>query len=441
MKLLLVILSISIYSSSATSQTSFDYYKNPDKVGSSNELAFDYFKKAYYDHIFTWTKKGADSALHFLNKAIELDPEYGAAYTLLGHIHQFLTYGNGSKSRLEDQEKYALLAKKYAPELGDTYTLLADVLWEKGQRDSSILLLKKAVNIEPDHAGNHIWLGIRYGSEGKTREAQQEFNYILNHIDSAYGQAYMKMGALFEDKLKDLDSAALYYRMAESLYHNMSIKDARMLVAKLSLANIHQKKENIAEAIRYYHDFEKSVIGKDLFFDYLLKQTYLSLIELDSVNSEKYQSKYINFVEDQLLNGETEKVQFIWDYLNLGNKQLINLKVWPILPDLLNPLSENRPLTEEDFIGALFMTYQTSKVSSNYEKGIDLLNNLRVLNEYKPYNYYFLAKLYSLNQNVDMALETLKQCKELGFPYFASVKEDEDFNILSKNKSFMDLTK
>lgn len=60
MKTFLTIIFVLLFKSTTISQPSFEYYRNPEKVGSSNEKAFEYFKTAYYDHVFSWTRKGAD---------------------------------------------------------------------------------------------------------------------------------------------------------------------------------------------------------------------------------------------------------------------------------------------------------------------------------------------------------------------------------------------
>ena len=88
-------------------QRGFNYYKDSIKNGSTNEKAFAYFKKAYYDCIWKWTTAGADSAEYYLKLAIQEDSNYTAAYAFLAHVYQFKTY------RAEDFDKYFALQKKY----------------------------------------------------------------------------------------------------------------------------------------------------------------------------------------------------------------------------------------------------------------------------------------------------------------------------------------
>lgn len=62
MKKALFFLIIIINLNTVSAQSGFNYYKDSIKNGSSNEKAFAYFKKAYYDCIWKWTTAGADSA-------------------------------------------------------------------------------------------------------------------------------------------------------------------------------------------------------------------------------------------------------------------------------------------------------------------------------------------------------------------------------------------
>ena len=93
---------------SVSAQRGFNYYKDSSRVGSSNEKAFTYFKKAYYDCIWKWTRAGADSAEYYLKLAIQEDSTYSAAYAFLAHVYQFKTYDN------QDFDKKLALQKKYA---------------------------------------------------------------------------------------------------------------------------------------------------------------------------------------------------------------------------------------------------------------------------------------------------------------------------------------
>lgn len=106
MRKLLVILFLFIHITIIHAQRGFNYYKDSSRVGSPNKKAYTYFKKAYYDCIWTWTRAGADSAEYYLKLAIQEDSNYAAAYAFLAHVYQFKSYDNQ-----EFDKKFALQKK------------------------------------------------------------------------------------------------------------------------------------------------------------------------------------------------------------------------------------------------------------------------------------------------------------------------------------------
>jgi hypothetical protein len=144
-------------------QSGFNYYKNPDKVGSPNRKAFTYFKKAYYEGIWKWSKAGADSAEYYLTLAIQEDSSYAQAYAFLGHVYQFKTYDFvGFDKKLVLEKKYAEKALSFHPKTGDAYSLMSDVKWHEKDTVQTFALLRKAIAMEPDNVGNYIWMAIRF---------------------------------------------------------------------------------------------------------------------------------------------------------------------------------------------------------------------------------------------------------------------------------------
>lgn len=124
---------------SASAQRGFNYYKDSSRVGSPNKKAYEYFKKAYYDHIWKWTEQGADSAEYYLKMAIAEAPDYSAAYAFLAHVYQFKTYTNRERDKMFALEKQnAEKALSFQPKTGDGYSVMADVKWEEKDTISAL---------------------------------------------------------------------------------------------------------------------------------------------------------------------------------------------------------------------------------------------------------------------------------------------------------------
>ena len=63
-------------------QITYDYYSNPDKIGSPYPNATAYFIKSF-EFIMQWGSEDTDSAIYYMEKAIEEDSLYAIAYASL----------------------------------------------------------------------------------------------------------------------------------------------------------------------------------------------------------------------------------------------------------------------------------------------------------------------------------------------------------------------
>jgi adenylate cyclase len=105
------------------------------------------------EHVYRWTKEDNMLGRKLYEEAIELNPEYAAAYTLLGWTyHHVVTFG-WSESPDESLKKAEELANK-ALSLGDdeAYALLADTYKSMGQWDKAVEIGEKGLAILPNSA-------------------------------------------------------------------------------------------------------------------------------------------------------------------------------------------------------------------------------------------------------------------------------------------------
>lgn len=262
-------------------QRGFNYYKDSIKNGSTNEKAFAYFKKAYYDCIWKWTTAGADSAEYYLKLAIQEDSNYTAAYAFLAHVYQFKTY------RAEDFDKYFALQKKYAekalsfnPQTGDTYSVMSDVAWTEHDTTKALNLLRKAIAMEPDNVGNYIFLSVRFTQMGTADDSAIFYLHRLLQYDPEYGQAFMKLGNVYNWNEHNYDSAKFYYRKAIENYNTVKPRDNRMMGGYYSLGEVYLKEKKYDSAIYYYNSFLKELEPSDMYIrEQFLNLTYKALYD------------------------------------------------------------------------------------------------------------------------------------------------------------------
>ena len=262
-------------------QRGFNYYKDSIKNGSTNEKAFAYFKKAYYDCIWKWTTAGADSAKYYLKLAIQEDSNYTAAYAFLAHVYQFKTY------RAEDFDKYFALQKNYAenalsfnPQTGDTYSVMSDVAWTEHDTTKALNLLRKAIAMEPDNVGNYIFLSVRFTQMGTADDSAIFYLHRLLQYDPEYGQAFMKLGNVYNWNEHNYDSAKFYYRKAIENYNTVKPRDNRMMGGYYSLGEVYLKEKKYDSAIYYYNSFLKELEPSDMYIrEQFLNLTYKALYD------------------------------------------------------------------------------------------------------------------------------------------------------------------
>lgn len=284
----------------AAAQRGFNYYKDPTKVGSPNEKAYAYFKKAYYDHIWQWSKAGADSAEYYLKLAIQEDSTYAAAYAFLGHVYQFKTYDNVDfDKKLALQKQCAEKSLSFHPRTGDAYSLMSDVKWHEKDTAQALALLQKAIAMEPDNVGNYLFIAVRF-----TQAALPDSAIVALHklmlLDPEYGQAFMKLGTVYSS-INRFDSAKYYFKKAINHYHTIVPKDNRMLGGYYWLADVFKKEAQYDSAVYYYSLFRREVEATDLYFkDAFLSWTYKALYECHDQMSKKALRSFVDLNERRI---------------------------------------------------------------------------------------------------------------------------------------------
>ncbi len=266
MKKIILIFLIAIITITVSAQRGFNYYKDSVKNGSSNEKAFTYFKKAYYDCIWKWTTAGADSAEYYLKLAIKEDSNYSAAYAFLAHVYQFKTYDNVDfDKKFALQKKYAEKALSFNPKTGDTYSVMSDVVWTEHDTTQALNLLRKAIAMEPDNVGNYLFLSVRFTQMGAEDDSVVFYLHRLLNYDAGYGPAFMKLGNVFNWNKHSYDSAKFYYRKAIENYNTVQPRDNRMMGGYYGLANVYAKEKNYDSAIYYYKVFLHEIELTDMY--------------------------------------------------------------------------------------------------------------------------------------------------------------------------------
>ena len=304
MKKILFPLFLIINLATVSAQRGFNYYKNSLKNGSPNEKAFTYFKKAYYDCIWKWTKEGADSAEYYLKLAIKEDSSYSAAYAFLAHVYQFKTYDlQDWDKKLALQKKYAEKAMSFNPKTGDAYSVMSDVVWSEHDTAQALNLLRKAIAMEPDNVGNYIFLAIRFTQLGTANDSAIYYLHRLLQYDPEYGQAYIKLGNVYNWNEHNYDSAKFYYRKAIEHYNTIKPRDNRMMDGYYWLGEVYKTENKYDSAVYYYRLLLKELEPSDMYIrEVRLNLTYKAMYDCYQNLASNSVNKIIKLNDKRIAN-------------------------------------------------------------------------------------------------------------------------------------------
>jgi adenylate cyclase len=179
-----------------------------------NMEAYDLFLRGleYFNRI---TKESNNQARQVLNKAIGLDPDFAAAYALLGWVHSREWTQGWSPGPQPLNRAFELAQKAIALDesLPAGYTILGEIYLHKKQHASAIAAQEKANALSPNDAegiaslaGILTWAGRPEQTIGLVKKAMRlnpmyPTEYLWN-----LGHAYYLMGRI-EETIETLDRA------------------------------------------------------------------------------------------------------------------------------------------------------------------------------------------------------------------------------------------
>ena len=141
----------------------------------------------------TGSRDSLDRAIHYFEKAAEMDPNYAGAWAALSAAYDlkggFLSIPELSHKAVEFAEK----AVKLNPRLSHAHQFLGGAYSTLGRYDDAIAAMTEAVRLEPNNAGAHgslaraYWLG-----KGMVEEAIVELEHAVS-INPQAGYSYLQL--------------------------------------------------------------------------------------------------------------------------------------------------------------------------------------------------------------------------------------------------------
>jgi tetratricopeptide (TPR) repeat protein len=168
------------------------------RKGTDNLEAFDYTLRGL-EYSYRFTKEANTQARNLFLKAIDLDPRYALAYSLLGQTHMMEWSFGWSQDPATMERAFELVQKAIALDESDplAHHVLSNVyLWRK-KYDQSIAESEKAIEVDPNSADGLVSLAGVLNWAGRPEEAIDLLNRAmqLNPIYPVYylwelGHAY-----------------------------------------------------------------------------------------------------------------------------------------------------------------------------------------------------------------------------------------------------------
>src|SRR5581483_9996647 len=213
-----------------------------------------------------------------LDRALKIRPDSAEALYLLAQAYS-------EQSRPVDALELLVRAHKLAPENTDVIFLMARLSMTKNFYEDAIPLLESGLKIAPQRADLHAALGESYFMSGKTENAVDEFQKLIDVDPSArsysfMGLAYRHLGRFdeatkyFEEGLKKnpQDAACLFnlgyieehqgsYLHADEYFQQALHSNPNFADALLELANLRTRDKKFPEAADLLRRYVK--VGHD----------------------------------------------------------------------------------------------------------------------------------------------------------------------------------
>ena len=164
-----------------------------------NFEAYDYLLRGWH-HYDRRTRPANSKARQMFNQAIELDPQYAAAYVALGSCYfQAANYGWTEFPDQTLQRAYNLAQKALALEEanGSAHRLLGNVYLRWAQYDLAATELRRAIELNPNDAISYGTLGSVMLYSGKTEEAIQSMETEMRFNPHLVPGDFMELGLAY----------------------------------------------------------------------------------------------------------------------------------------------------------------------------------------------------------------------------------------------------
>ncbi|WP_210490390.1 tetratricopeptide repeat protein [Rufibacter aurantiacus] len=176
----------------------------PEEAMSNLDKLAQRFPNDKYVHLmngqFAMGRNDADKAITHFSKAVALDPNFGAAYNLLGYAYT-------SKEDYAKAEEAFRNYIKAAPREANPYDSMGDLLTKRGKQQEAIQNYKKAAAMDPEFNVSLTKVGHNYLLMGQLDESRKAYQYAESkaptYTDKVDNIMALAESYLFEGRYKE----------------------------------------------------------------------------------------------------------------------------------------------------------------------------------------------------------------------------------------------
>jgi len=223
-----------------------------------------------------------DSAIHYSQKALALDPDY--PFALLTETVALI-----EQQRYSEARRVAEHFRQVRPEDALPYELLGDIWRKKGNLDSARVYYMQTVTVAPDSRDGYREMARIHMLQGRPDSAIAWSERMLKQDNPFTRVVALRNIASIHKAWGRFDEALKYYKWSDALCDSAELRNQRA-VTHNSIASLYFDADHLDEAVRYAQ----------------------ATAEFDTINpSGLYFEAYM-----QAIRGNKERAQFLVDSLN-----------------------------------------------------------------------------------------------------------------------------
>jgi len=189
--------------------------------GTDNIEAYDAYLKGQ-GHYFRWTRDDFNEAIHYLNKAIDLDPNYGWAYAMLGWVHWHAPGGwlnmGWDKARMLARQYLEMAMENPGP---FAYLLAARMKLRLRLHKEAILEVERCRALAPNDPSGHAIMAEVLNYAGRPKEAIEHIKIEMRLDPDRIHFSLCRLG-IAHFSMRKYEQAATYFE--RGLKHNPDFK-------------------------------------------------------------------------------------------------------------------------------------------------------------------------------------------------------------------------